>query len=63
MFPSNMYFAEDQVTQEIHEVFLNAYTDLSNFTADQEETIRTAGYYTTLVKPGLRILAYNSNYG
>ena len=57
-----MYFMERPETQELNTVWGKVWTEAAGFGPEQNTTIHMSGYYTTLVRPGLRIVAYNSNY-
>ena len=57
-----MYYAPSPAMTDLHENFIQYWGPISGFTAEQEQTLRDGGYYSVLAKPGLRILAINSNY-
>ena len=61
--PANMYFAPRAEVQELHQDFIETWGQLAGWTQEQIDTFRDAGYYTQVIRPGLRILAWNSNYG
>ena len=44
-------------------MFISNWEDAAGLGEEQKETIEAGGYYTNVVLPGLRMLAYNSNYG
>lgn len=58
-----MYYPKHEDTQTLHETFISAYGSLAGFQEEQLNTVRHAGYYTSLVRPGLRVLALNTNFG
>ncbi len=39
------------------------WQSLANFGEEAKSTFELAGYYSTEVEPGLRVISYNSNYG
>ena len=63
MYPVNMYYAGHPDTEEFNKVFFDTYKDLSHFTSEQEATIKYAGYYSILIRKGLRLLSLNSLFG
>ena len=44
-------------------MFVQSWGPLAGWEEEQIPTFNDAGYYTQLIRPGLRILAWNSNYG
>ena len=46
----------------MNEEFVDMWSNLANFTVASEESMKAGGYYTELIRPGLRILSFNTNY-
>lgn len=63
MFPANLYFAPRPQIQELHQVLRETWGVLSGWEDEQVETFYDAGYFSQLIRPGLRILSWNANYG
>ena len=47
----------------LHKAFIDYWGPLAGFGEEQINTVRDGGYYTVLLRPGLRILSWNSNFG
>ena len=48
--------------QDMNLEFASLWTPYANFTDDQRATMTEAGYYSILVREGLRVLSFNTNY-
>ena len=42
--------------------FAEMWTDVAGFGPEQQETMRTGGYYSIEALPGLRVISFNTNY-
>ncbi|KAL5004721.1 hypothetical protein ScPMuIL_018177 [Solemya velum] len=62
-FPANLYYMGKSEYQVLNNRTVVWWKKLFEMSEEQEETIRTSAYYTTLIRPGLRILSFNSDYG
>jgi sphingomyelin phosphodiesterase len=62
-YPANMYYPPREEIQELNEEFFEWWRDLADFDEDNEETVKYAGYYSRVVRDGLRLISYNSNFG
>ena len=49
--------------QMLHQAFNEYWGPLAGFEEEQINSMNDGGYYTTLLRPGLRILSWNSNLG
>ena len=62
-YPTNLYYPPMEETQFFNEQFIHFWGELGDLGEDQEVTIRRSGYYSILVRPDLRVVNYNTNYG
>ncbi|CAH1772935.1 unnamed protein product [Owenia fusiformis] len=62
-YPGNLYYLPRQEIQDMNRMFTEWWRPLANFSDENVRTWQANGYYTTLIRPGLRILTFNSNYG
>ncbi|KAK6188840.1 hypothetical protein SNE40_004938 [Patella caerulea] len=62
-FPANLYYSPLPDYQQLNRLSLHLWKKLFPLPKDQKTNIKEAAYYTALVKPGLRILSFNTNYG
>lgn len=62
-FPANFYDPTDEKVIELNNAFANAFKDLAGWNDEDIETVKRAGYYSKIGKPGLRIIGINSNFG
>ncbi|ELU16409.1 hypothetical protein CAPTEDRAFT_213629 [Capitella teleta] len=62
MYPTNLYYIDRPEIQELNTEMARYWEDLSGFTEEQLDTMAAAGYYSILVRPGLRVMNWNSNY-
>ncbi|XP_050400269.1 sphingomyelin phosphodiesterase A [Patella vulgata] len=62
-FPANLYYSPLRDYQKLNKRSLHLWKKLFPLPKDQKTNIKEAAYYTALVKPGLRILSFNTNYG
>ncbi|ELU13803.1 hypothetical protein CAPTEDRAFT_222101 [Capitella teleta] len=62
MFPTNLYYKGLNATVSMTNRFTELWSPLSEFTEDQEQTMREGGYYSISPMEGLRLINFNSNY-
>ncbi|ELT88291.1 hypothetical protein CAPTEDRAFT_206548 [Capitella teleta] len=62
-YPTNMYYTDRLEIQELNEEYAKMWQDAAGFGSEQLETINMGAFYSKLVKPGLRVVSYNSIYG
>ena len=58
-----MYYTGRPEIQEFNEEITKYWMRLSDFTPEEEETFKTGCYFTKVIRPGLRVVSYNTNYG
>lgn len=58
-----MYHPKHDDTKRLHETFISSFGPLANFQEEQERTVNSGGYYQSLIRPGLRLLSLNTNFG
>ena len=58
-----MYYTGRAEIREFNDEMITYWRTMSDFTQAEEATFRAGGYFTKLIRPGLRIVSYNSNYG
>ncbi|CAH1792333.1 unnamed protein product [Owenia fusiformis] len=63
LFPTNMYYLPRPEVQETLEKISQWWPQVVNLSSTQVNNIKKNGYYTVLVKAGLRIISFNTNYG
>ena len=63
MYPTNLYYPPLAETQIFLTEFIKYWEDKADFGEEQKETLARNAYYSMLQRPGLRVLAYNTNYG
>ena len=62
-FPTNLYHVGRQEVREFNEEMTRYWKDLSEFTPEQETTFTAGCYFSKELRPGLRVISYNTNYG
>ncbi|XP_064609219.1 sphingomyelin phosphodiesterase A-like [Liolophura sinensis] len=62
-YPESFYYQPSTAYQALNSKLATLWGSWFNVSADQRESIEISAYYTTLVRPGLRILSFNTDYG
>jgi len=62
MFPTNLYYKGNPDVVELTNVLTEWWSPIAKFDATQQETMKAAAYYVASVKPGLKLITYNSGF-
>lgn len=62
-YPTNLYYIHRPEIQEFNREYAAYWQPISNFGAQQLETLYYNGYFDMVARPGLRVISFNSNYG